>query len=80
MPRAPFDTIASIYDDQFTDTRTGYLQRQLVYLHLEKILKQNKPKRILELNCGTGADAIWLTQKGFEVVATDISADMVKVA
>ena len=80
MQKAPFDTIASIYDDQFTHTRTGYLQRQLVYLHLDKILQKNKTVRILELNCGTGADAIWLAQKGYEVLATDISQDMVETA
>lgn len=79
-PIVPFDSIAAIYDDQFTHTRTGYLQRQLVYQHLGQLLARSSITRILELNCGTGADAIWLAKKGYHVLATDISTDMIKVA
>jgi SAM-dependent methyltransferase len=32
-----------------------------------------KPCRTIELGCGTGTNAIWLAQQGFEVVAVDIS-------
>jgi SAM-dependent methyltransferase len=31
------------------------------------------PGRALDVGCGEGADAIWLAQKGWDVVATDIS-------
>ncbi len=34
----------------------------------------------LELNCGTGEDAIWLARQGWRVLATDISAKMVALA
>src|SRR3990172_9636946 len=34
--------------------------------------------RILELNAGTGIDAVYLAQQGFYVHATDISAGMVR--
>lgn len=33
-----------------------------------------EPGRALELGCGQGADAIWLAARGWEVVATDVSA------
>ena len=33
-----------------------------------------RPGTVLELGCGTGADAIYLAQRGFEVTAVDISA------
>lgn len=75
-----FDSIASIYDEQFTDIHTGFLQRQLVYAYLEELLIKDRPKRVLELNCGTGADAIWLAQKGCDVLATDISPMMIETA
>lgn len=75
-----FDSIASVYDQQFTDTKTGFLQRQLVYIHLEEFLVKHGSKRVLELNCGTGADAIWLAQKDCHVLATDISRLMIKAA
>jgi SAM-dependent methyltransferase len=32
-----------------------------------------KPGRALEIGCGTGTHAIWLAQRGFEVVAVDIA-------
>ena len=32
------------------------------------------PGRALELGCGQGADAIWLAARGWDVVATDVSA------
>jgi ubiquinone/menaquinone biosynthesis C-methylase UbiE len=41
------------------------------------VLKNLKPgARILELNAGTGEDAIYFAQKGFKVHATDISEGM----
>jgi SAM-dependent methyltransferase len=34
---------------------------------------------ILELNCGTGEDAVLFSEKGFNIVATDVSEEMLKV-
>jgi methyl halide transferase len=31
------------------------------------------PSRVIELGCGTGTNAIWLAQNGFEVTAVDLS-------
>ncbi len=78
MSTQPFDPIASDYDSSFTHSAVGQLQRQQVYFFLEKILPQLKGKKILELNCGTGEDALWLAQKGYQVLATDISMGMVE--
>ncbi|HSS10496.1 MAG TPA: class I SAM-dependent methyltransferase, partial [Acidimicrobiales bacterium] len=33
-----------------------------------------RPGRALDVGCGEGADAIWLAQRGWDVVATDISS------
>jgi len=38
------------------------------------------PCRVLELGCGTGANAIYLTRRGFEVTAVDISPTAVERA
>lgn len=78
MKTAPFDAIAADYDQSFTATTTGRLQRQVVHQYLLSILPNNG--RILEINCGTGEDALWLAQQGCLVVATDISGEMVQVA
>jgi ubiquinone/menaquinone biosynthesis C-methylase UbiE len=46
----------------------------------EHILKHAMPgSYLLELNCGSGEDAIFLAQKGFSVHATDISEGMLNV-
>jgi SAM-dependent methyltransferase len=36
--------------------------------------------QILEMNCGTGEDALWLARRGVNVVATDVSPAMLQVA
>ncbi len=78
--KANFDKAAQNYDTTFTNSVIGKLQRILVYQHLDLFLKKNLPKAILEINCGTGEDAVWLAQKQFEVTATDISEKMIAIA
>ncbi|MBD80618.1 MAG: methylase [Crocinitomicaceae bacterium] len=74
-----FDAAAQNYDSNFSFSAIGKLQRQLVWNYLDISLPK-KPLRILELNGGTGEDAIWLAQKGHEVVCTDVSMAMLEVA
>jgi SAM-dependent methyltransferase len=45
-----------------------------------KIYHPDKPKRILELACGTGRHAYHLWQKGYKIIATDYSDDMLDCA
>jgi len=75
-----FDTVAHQYDTHFTYSACGLLQRQRVWQYLEGILPKGKSWRILELNCGTGEDAIWLARKGHQVMATDAAQEMVACA
>ncbi len=75
---ASFDKAAANYDDTFTHTAVGKMQRALVYAELSKHL--TSVKNILEINCGTGEDAIWFAKQNFNVTATDISAKMIEVA
>ena len=75
----PFDHIASSYDSSFTRTPIGQLQRKQVWSYLEKITTQLPGLDILELNCGTGEDAVLFSEKGFNIVATDVSEEMLKV-
>ncbi|MCG2610856.1 class I SAM-dependent methyltransferase [Flavobacterium sp. SM15] len=76
---ASFDIAAQNYDVTFTHSVIGKLQRDLVYGHLSNILKKES-KTILEINCGTGEDAIWMAKQDFSVIATDISSEMISVA
>ena len=74
--KTAFDHIAQSYDQSFTYTAVGMAQRKLVCNYFEKIISNQSGLNILELNCGTGEDAVWLAQKGHNVMATDISGLM----
>ena len=43
-------------------------------------LSNAPPRRVLELACGTGSHALYLERLGLEIVATDLSEDMLRVA
>lgn len=71
-----FDALAADYDRQFTHSRIGTLMRQAVWRRLD--LRFHPGQRVLELNCGTGEDAVHLGQRGVCVLATDRSPAMVE--
>ncbi|HZO90941.1 MAG TPA: methyltransferase domain-containing protein [Chthonomonadaceae bacterium] len=75
---SPFDQMAVEYDLLFTYSRIGTLLRQAVWRRLD--VRFLPGDRILELNCGTGEDALHLAQRGVQVLATDVSAEMVLLA
>jgi SAM-dependent methyltransferase len=75
-----FDEVAKTYDQTFTDTKIGRLLRNIVWEYLDKVLPDSGSLNILELNCGTCEDAIYLASKGHKVLATDISEQMIDVA
>lgn len=79
MQSQVFDSYAQTYDDHFTNSLIGKAQRKQVY----KYLKHHTyffNKIVLEINCGTGEDALWLMKEGARVTATDISSGMLETA
>lgn len=76
--RASFDEYASEYDAHFTFSHIGKLQRARVWYYMQDALIV--PKNILEINCGTGYDAMELAKQGHTVTATDASGKMIEVA
>ncbi|WP_299887487.1 bifunctional 2-polyprenyl-6-hydroxyphenol methylase/3-demethylubiquinol 3-O-methyltransferase UbiG [uncultured Lacinutrix sp.] len=78
--KADFDIASSQYDTIFTFSNIGKAQRNRVYKHITPLLKQKKKLSILELNCGTGEDAIQFGNLGHNVIATDISKGMIEIA
>src|SRR6476646_4342366 len=77
---AGFDAAAGRYDDVFTNSVIGRSQRRQVYRHLSDVLADRPVSTVLEINCGTGEDAIWLANQGIAVTATDISERMIETA
>lgn len=80
LTNQPFNSIAEAYDVDFTHSQTGILQRARVHFYLKKELVGISKPSVLELNCGTGEDAVWLAKQGCSVLATDISETMISVA
>ncbi len=72
---APFDNIAPGYDAAF--------EEHPVTQHLRGVVRGTLTERfpsgshVLELNCGTGTDAIALAERGVRVTATDASPGMI---
>lgn len=77
--KAPFDSVARTYDSHFTQSNIGQLQRQVVWRYIEKITPELKGLEILELNCGTGEDAVLFGSRGFNIIATDVSQEMLRI-
>jgi ubiquinone/menaquinone biosynthesis C-methylase UbiE len=75
---AAFDSVAASYDAAFTETRLGRLLRTAVQAYLAASFKPGM--YILELNCGTGEDAVWMARRGIHVTATDASPSMLAMA
>src|SRR5271157_853516 len=70
-----FDNIADKYDSLFTRSATGRAQREIVWNYLRKRISPGMD--VLEINCGTGEDALFLSKSGCSVLATDASAAMI---
>ena len=77
-PSAAFDNIAELYDEMFTRTLVGRIQRDAVWEIARRHFQAGDS--ILELNCGTGEDAFFLAASGMNVLACDISSGMIEVA
>jgi ubiquinone/menaquinone biosynthesis C-methylase UbiE len=73
-----FDELAPTYDVSFTETALGRCLRSMVWQRLDEALAGCR--RVLELGCGTGEDAIHLARSGLEVTATDPSPPMLRIA
>jgi ubiquinone/menaquinone biosynthesis C-methylase UbiE len=71
-----FNRQSVIFDEQYASNSIIQYKRNRVRKHLIQYLKPRS--NILELNAGTGDDAIFFAQQGHHVHATDISRGMQK--
>jgi SAM-dependent methyltransferase len=75
---APFDSIALTYDDTFSNSPIGRAQRSAVWKEMDRAFQAGH--RVLEINCGTGIDALHMARRGVHVEACDSSARMIAIA
>ncbi|MEL6403192.1 MAG: methyltransferase domain-containing protein [Chloroflexota bacterium] len=73
-----FDALAPTYDSDFTAQPIGEILRARVHDRLLRHFSAND--HLLEMGCGTGEDALFLSQQGIHVTATDASDEMLAVA
>jgi len=71
-----FSRTAEKYDAFASDHPNQTRMRNKVYGHIQRFVPSDS--RILELNCGTGTDAVELARRGYQVHATDIAPGMLE--
>lgn len=66
------DEIGEFWDEFYREHQQVWSGQ--VNARLAEIVVELTPGRALDLGCGEGADAVWLAENGWEVVAVDVSA------
>src|SRR5579885_3432727 len=72
-----FDRQASVFDKIYIPNAIIQYKRERVRIHATEFL--NSGSSILELNCGTGEDAMYFAAKGFKVHGIDLSQQMLSI-
>lgn len=73
-----FDAVADSFDERFGAWQSVAAQRRAVRAELARAFPRGS--RVLEIGGGTGEDALWLAQQGRDVLLTDPSPSMVRIA
>jgi ubiquinone/menaquinone biosynthesis C-methylase UbiE len=71
-----FNRQAGVFDELYKSNALIRYKRERVRDHMLWLLQPNS--QVLELNCGTGEDAMFFAQRGHAVHATDISECMLR--
>jgi SAM-dependent methyltransferase len=73
-----WNVAAETYEEDFSGTIVGKIRRSVVQQALARSFQPGR--RVLEINCGTGIDAVFLACRGVHVVACDLSPRMIELA
>ena len=75
---SPFDHSAALYDAEFENSPATRRLRRITTGAFLQLFPAGS--HLLELNCGTGTDAVKLARHGMKIMATDASAAMLEEA
>jgi SAM-dependent methyltransferase len=73
-----YDELAETYDEDFTESVIGRLQRDALWRRFEGLFERGQ--RLLDLGCGTGEDALHFAGRGISVHGVDVSPAMIEIA
>lgn len=75
LTRSAFDIAAPVYDREYESLHGIRRLRSIIsQVYLEYF---QHGQQLLELNCGTGTDALHLANNGMSILATDVSPNMI---
>ena len=77
LASAAFSLQSKIFDELYNTNTIIQYKRERVRTHVQQYIANNST--VLELNSGTGEDAIWFALQGHRVHATDIAAGMQEI-
>ena len=66
---------SEIYEDVIARSKSSDRE---INNHILKILRKHKIKKVWDNACGSGRQAIFLSNKGYKVLASDINKDFIK--
>lgn len=69
----------STWEDIFKEKGRVFVEPQEDMEKVVKLIKKEGMRRVLDLGCGTGRHTVLLAREGFDVYATDISKEGVKL-
>lgn len=73
-----FDAVAEIYDYSFESSPVIQRLRRKLYDTIDRVISAGSS--VLDINCGTGTDALFLANHGYNVMGIDISPKMIEQA
>jgi len=73
----PYQSFAKVYDIFMADTP---VDDWVAFIEGQWEANNQKPGLVLDIGCGTGAVAIPLAKKGYNIIGIDISEDMLSAA
>lgn len=70
-----YDLIAADYDTQLARSPVAVAMRDELHVHMDRIFRPGD--HVLDFTAGTGADALYLAERGIRITALDVSPAMI---
>ena len=65
---------------EYFDAHNINAQTEIKNALIEKLLREQKVKTVLDMTCGTGSQVFYLAEKGYEVIGSDFSPALIGIA